>query len=305
MTPDLKGGGAPRLQRNWDSRAACNFIGGGSGTGLLAAAAVASLAGWPYYPAGALAVGLIGFGLSMVWLEIGRQLRALNVFFHPQTSWMTREAFLALPVLTLAGLAILLDQHFVSLPFQAFQAHVLVAVLASAAAVLGLGFLYCQARILHASQGVPAWREPTLQAVIIITGITEGLGLLLVLGLFTGPPPTWVLAASIVAVVARSAAWEHYRRQVKLTGPAPAAAVLNRISLPVHLLGLVLAIILLVMALRAASPVVPAAAAGFLLFAAGAWLKFNVVTRAAFTQGFSIPFAPVRGRISIELPRHG
>ena len=295
MTPDLKGSGAPRLQRNWDSRAACNFIGGGSGSGLLAAAAVASLAGWPYYPAGALAVALIGFGLAMVWLEIGRPLRALNVFFHPQTSWMTREAFLALPVLTLAGLAVLLDQRFVSLPF---QAHVPVAVLASAAAVLGLGFLYCQARILHASRGVPAWRESALQTVIIATGITEGLGLLLVLGLFIGPPLTWAVAGSIVAVVARSVAWEYYRRRVQLTGPAPAVAVLNRVSLPVHLLGHLLAVILLIMALRAASPVMPAAIAGFLVFATGAWLKLAIVTRAAFTQGFSIAFVPVRGRTS-------
>jgi len=302
MTPDLKGGGAPRLQRNWDSRAACNFIGGGSGTGLLAAAALASLSGWPYYPAGALAIALIGFGLSMVWLEIGRPFRALNVFFHPQTSWMTREAFLALPVLALAGLAVLLDQHFVSLPF---QAQLPVTVLALVAALLGLGFLYCQARILHASQGVPAWREPTLQAVIIVTGITEGLGLLLVLSLFLGPPLTWVVPASIVAVVARSAAWEHYRRQVKLTSPAPAVAVLNRVSLPVHILGHLLAIILLVAAFGAASPVVPAAIAGFVLFAAGAWLKFNVVTRAAFTQGFAVPFVPVRGRASTGVLRRG
>ena len=296
MTPtDVKGHRAPRLQRNWDSRAACNFIGGGSGAGLLAAAAAASLAGWPYYPAGALAIVLIGFGLLMVWLEIGRPLRALNVFFHPQTSWMTREAFLALPVLTLAGLAVLLDQRFVSLPF---QVQVPVTVLALVAALFALGFLYCQARILGASQGVPTWREPTLQAVIVVTGITEGLGLLLVLGLFIGPPVTWVVAASIVAVVARSAAWEHYRRQVKLTGPAPAVAVLNRVSLPVHLVGHLLAATLLVASLRAASPVMPAAIAGFMLFAAGAWLKFNVVTRAAFTQGFSIPFVPVRGRTS-------
>jgi phenylacetyl-CoA:acceptor oxidoreductase 26-kDa subunit len=302
MTADLKGCGAPRLQRNWDSRAACNFIGSGSGTGLLVAAAVASLAGWPYYPAGVLAVALIGFGLSMVWLEIGRPLRVLNVFFHPQTSWMTRESFLALPVLALAGLAVLIDQRFVSLPF---QAQLPITVLALMAAMIGLGFLYCQARILHASQGIPAWREPTLQAVIIVTGIAEGLGLLLILSLFIGPPLTWVVVASVVAAIARSAAWEYYRRRVELTGPAPAVAVLNQVSLPVHLLGTLLVIIFLVMALRAASPVMPAAIAGFILFAVGAWLKFNVVTRAAFTQGFAIPFVPVRGRISTAVPRHG
>ena len=142
MTMTMSGSGAPRLQRSWDSRAACNFIGGGSGTGCSAAAFVA--AGWSYFIAGTLAIALIGFGLSMVWLEIGRPLRALNVFFHPQTSWMSREAILALPILMLGALAVLLDQPFVSLPF---QTHFLVAVLASAVAVLGLVFLYCQARI--------------------------------------------------------------------------------------------------------------------------------------------------------------
>ena len=173
MTMTMSGSGAPRLQRSWDSRAACNFIGGGSGTGLLLAAAFAFAAGWSYFIAGTLAIALIGFGLSMVWLEIGRPLRALNVFFHPQTSWMSREAILALPILMLGALAVLLDQPFVSLPF---QTHFLVAVLASAVAVLGLVFLYCQARILRASLGVPAWREPALQSVIVITGLTEGLG---------------------------------------------------------------------------------------------------------------------------------
>ena len=106
MTMTMSGSGAPRLQRSWDSRAACNFIGGGSGTGLLLAAALAFAAGWSYFIAGTLAIALIGFGLSMVWLEIGRPLRALNVFFHPQTSWMSREAMLALPILMLGALAV-------------------------------------------------------------------------------------------------------------------------------------------------------------------------------------------------------
>jgi hypothetical protein len=162
--------GAPRLQRSWDSRAAWNFIGGGAGTGLLLAAAAALPAGWPYFPAGALGIALIGFGLSMVWLEIGRPFRALNVFFHPQTSWMSREALLALPLLTLAGIATLADQSFVSLPL---QRHLPVTPLASAAAALGLAFLYCQARILRASHGVPAWREPSLQSVIMVTEPTS------------------------------------------------------------------------------------------------------------------------------------
>ena len=93
MIMTQRGSGAPWLQRSWDSRAACNFIGGGSGAGLLVAATAAKFAGWPYFPAGMLAIALICFGLSMVWLEIGRPFRAVNVFFHPQTSWMSSRGY--------------------------------------------------------------------------------------------------------------------------------------------------------------------------------------------------------------------
>jgi phenylacetyl-CoA:acceptor oxidoreductase subunit 2 len=296
MTVTLTGSGAPRLQRNWDSRAACNFIGGGSGTGLLLAGAAALATGWPYFAAGILAAALIGFGLSMVWLEIGRPLRALNVFFHPQTSWMSREAFLALPVLALASLAVLLDQ-----PFVRFQAHGSVAVLAWAAAALGLAFLFGQARILNASRGVPAWSEPALQWVIVTTAIAEGLGLLLLLSLAVAPPPVWAVAAAIVALAARTGTWERYRHRVKLNAHAQAAAVLDRASPWIHLFGHLLAAILLISSLIMPSPIVAAAAAGLLLFATGAYLKFVVVTRAAFTHGFSVPFMPVRGRADTAL----
>ena len=292
MTTTLIGSGAPRLQHNWDSRAACNFIGGGSGTGLLLAAAVAFASGSPYFLAGTLALALIAFGLSMVWLEIGRPLRALNVFIHPQTSWMSREALLALPVLALGTLAVLLDQPFVSLPF---QGRLLVAVLASAAAILGLGFLYCQARMLDASKGVPAWSEPALQPVIIITGLAEGLGLLLMLTTLEAQPPVWAIPAAIVALLARAGAWDHYRQRLKTRAPAPAIAALNRISVPVHLLGHALPAALLVCALVVPSAPALAAVAGLALAAVGAWIKFAVVTSAAFTQGFSIPFVPTRG----------
>ncbi len=293
MTMTMSGSGAPRLQRSWDARAACNFIGGGAGTGLLLAAALASAAGWHYFLAGALAIALIGFGLSMVWLEIGRPLRALNVFFHPQTSWMSREALLALPILALGALAVLLDQPFVSLPF---QTHFLVAVLASAAAVLGLVFLYCQARILRASLGVPAWREPALQPVIVITGLTEGLGLLLFLSVFAGPLPAWALPAAIVVLVVRAGTWEYYRQRLNTCAPARAVAAIDRIYIPVHVLGHVLPAVLLASALVVPNMASLAAIAGLALASAGAWFKFDVVTRAAFTQGFSIPFVPARGR---------
>ena len=227
MIMTQRGSGAPWLQRSWDSRAACNFIGGGSGAGLLVAATAAKFAGWPYFPAGMLAIALICFGLSMVWLEIGRPFRAVNVFFHPQTSWISREAILALPLLGFAGAAVIIDQNVVTLPA---QISLPATPFALTSAVLALAFLCSQARILRASQGVPAWREPSLQTVIVVTGIVEGLGLLLVLGLFIVMPPAWIIPAAIVALVVRAAAWEHYRHRVTLTAPEPAVAALNRAS---------------------------------------------------------------------------
>ncbi len=295
MTMTQRGSGAPWLQHSWDSRAACNFIGGGSGAGLLVAATAAKFTGWPYFPAGVLAIALICFGLSMVWLEIGRPFRALNVFFNTQTSWMSREAILALPLLAFAGAAVITDQNVVTLP-DPISLPATPFVLSSG--VLALAFLFSQARILRASQGVPAWREPSLQTVIVVTGIVEGLGLLLILGLFVAIPPAWIVPATIVALVARTAAWEHYRHRVTLAAPEPAVAALGRASIVIHLLGHLVAAALLIGSLMLPTAVAPAALAGLSLFATGAWLKFIVVTRAAFTQGFSVPHVPVRGRAS-------
>ena len=43
----LKRGPIPRLQSFWDARAACNFIGGGTGTGLIIVAALCGVLGQP------------------------------------------------------------------------------------------------------------------------------------------------------------------------------------------------------------------------------------------------------------------
>ena len=37
------------------------------------------------------------------------------------------------------------------------------------------------------------------------------------------------------------------------------------------------------------------AVAGFAAVFAGAWLKFTLITRAGFNQGFALPHLPVRG----------
>ena len=161
-----------QVQKHWDARAALNFMLGGAGAGLMIWAALMQVRS--PYPI-ALSLALVATGLFAVWLEIGRKLRALHVFFNPFTSWMTRESFAALLLFSL-GLASLLDDIF--LP---------------GTAIAAAAFLYCQARILRAAKGIPAWRAPWVVPLIVVSGLAEGGALLWLLqGGFAGIP---VLAA--------------------------------------------------------------------------------------------------------------
>lgn len=239
-----------RLQQSWDARAALNFMLGGAGSGLLVMTAVS---GTPAYWPMALSLALIAAGLGAVWLEIGRKLRALHVFFNPFTSWMTRESFAAV---LLFGFGIGSFFFAWALPF---------------AALSGIAFLYCQARILRAAKGIPAWRAPEVVPLILFTGLAEGAGL----GLLFGMEPGFF----VIAVLARALAWHRYRAAVKSPALEPAGKALVWIGTV-----LPLALVLLV-----------APAAGLLALAAGWWLKLALVTRASFNQGFALPRLPVRG----------
>jgi phenylacetyl-CoA:acceptor oxidoreductase 26-kDa subunit len=246
------------LQWHWDARAALNFILGGSGAGLIVAAAFVQPASpWPV-GAGML---LIAAGLTAVWLETGRKLRALHVLFNPFTSWMTREAFAALVLFPLA--------------LGAFLTLKLLPV----AAVAALVFLWCQGRILRASRGIPAWRAPQIVPLVLTTGLAEGAGLCLAFA------QTWLVSALLaLALIARALAWLSYRAEVKSAALEPAGKALQ--------LGTIAALLLLLASLVFAPAALLAAAAAI---GSGWWLKFALVTRAGFTEGFSLPRQPVRG----------
>jgi len=272
---------APWHQRNWDARAAANFIGGGSGSGLVIAAALAAAAGAPYRPLAFAALALIAAGLACVWLEIGRPWRALNVFLHPQTSWMTREALVAAPLFG-AGLAALWHDG---------------GTYAWGTAALAAGFLWCQAQILRAAKGIPAWRSPRVVPLILVTGLAEGAGLL---ALACALPATHALArpvaiALVVLLVMRAIAWRAYR--APLAAPRKALDVLDRAAPLFHALGNWVAAGLAAAAAflppEAAAPL--AAAAGAVAVTGGWHLKFVLVARAGFNQGFALPRMPVRG----------
>jgi len=275
-------GPAPWQQTNWDWRAAGNFICGGAGAGLIVFAALSG-AGTPTFTALVLAgLALVGLGLFCVWLEIGRPLRALHVFFNPRTSWMTRESFAAARVFPV-GLA----------------AAVAVPACAWVAAALALAFVYCQGRMLQGAKGIPAWREPLLSPLIVITGLVEGAGLSFVIAPPNGEGIQPFLVLFGVLLLARVLVWLAYRRRLAAAVAPKAQAALDRAGRWLQVAGTLVPLVLTaaIMASAAAAAQTPllAAIAGLMAAIAGAYTKYTIVTRAAFNQGFALAHLPVRG----------
>lgn len=286
-------GTTARLQRYWDARAACNFIGGGSGSSLLLWAAVGLAAGLPYVPAALIGLSLVALGLLMVWLEIGKPWRALNVFFRPQTSWMTREGIVALPLFATGLIAILFAADLLP-PYSSTPS----AVPAATTALFGLAFLFCQLQILRTARSLPAWREPRAMPLLGISGLTEGLGIYVVVLAIMGFVPLSLVATAGALVIARAIAWQAYVVALRNSGaPLPTLAVLdaidNRLLFAAHTAPVVL-IILLIGVPQIAIPL--AALAGAAATLGGWYLKFVIVTRAAYIPQLEIPAAPVRGQ---------
>ena len=275
----------PVLQTKWDIRAVGNWVGGGTGTGIIIAATVLTLSGIDSYRFALAGILLVAAGLFSVALEIGRPFRSLNVFRNPFTSWMSREAWVALLVLPLGAAAFW------------YRSEILLLLAAVAAGL----YLYCQARILRASRGVPAWRVPQIMPLIISTGLIEGAGLVLITGLIFSPLASQaVLPAFLVMVMillgARMLAWRAYLHALKDNAPEGTVAALQRVNLPFFLLGDLFPLLLILMALLTDRFVSVLAINAFALMVAAGWLiKFIIVTRAGFFQGYAMLHTPARG----------
>jgi phenylacetyl-CoA:acceptor oxidoreductase 26-kDa subunit len=274
-------GPVPWQQTSWDARAAGNFIGGGAGSGLLAFIAVTGAQGSLRAVLIALALALVSLGLLCVLAELGRPWRSMNVIFNPRTSWMSREAALA-PLLLGSG-ALALFGVTAAMPL---------------AALLALAFGYCQARIVQAAKGIPAWREPLTVPLLVATGLSEGAGLfwLFAPSWGQGAPVLWVAFGGLLAVrFALGVLW--FRRLALSLQPGPLQAV-NRAGHALNAGSLLpLAIVIGVLA----TPLTPGwsaalqALAGAVAVLGGAGFKFMLITRAGFNQGFALPHLPVRG----------
>jgi phenylacetyl-CoA:acceptor oxidoreductase subunit 1 len=273
----------PTLQQHWDWKASANFVCGGLGSGLFIFAALLGLRHREILPLGWLALAIMALGLSVLMLKIGKPLRALYVMRQPRRSWMTRESWIAAVMFPLAAFALWFGN----------------TALLIVASVLAFGFLFCQAMILQQAKGIPAWRTNWVVPLILVTGFTEGCGLLLAA---IAPMTALTAFANAVAVAAvalallRTWVWRSYLTGLAIEGaPTRALAVFDRYRPWMAIGGLALpaALIVIGLMLPTARPLLTLA--GLAIVAAGSALKFILVTRASFNQGFALQHTPVRG----------
>jgi len=274
----------PWHQPHWNWKAAGNFLCGGAGTGLLAVSAGVAVAGAPFALPALSALGLVAFGLVLLLFKIGRPLRSIYVLRQPQRSWMSREAWIAGAMFPLGILAVWFGN----------------LVLLFAAAVCGLLFLYCQAMILQAAKGIPAWRLPQIVPLIVVTGLTEGCGLFVLMSLTRLGERSLVMpvaVALVVLVAARGLSWLAYSTALRKAGaPSRTVEILDFYQPWLRAFGLVLPVIAIVVGfIFTATAPLSLAFGGLCAFAAGWALKFIIVTRAGYNQGFALNRTPVRG----------
>ena len=282
-------------QTFWDIRAALNFTLGGMSSGLMVVALIAHLIArtddaWLFFGMGEsglllayMFAGIVmAVGLFFVFLEIGCKHRSLYVLLRPQSSWMTREAY---------AVAVLYPALIADLIWPNMALHIVVAVAAA-------GFLYSQGRILHACRGIPAWRVEAMPAMLVATGLFEGVGWLAVATAFLrGTEATKDVVAVLLVVLAVENArrWYLYCRDARMHGIGPLARhEIERITPALHLIGHAAPLALGVVALTG-GPSWALAVAGLGAIAGGALWKIVVITRACHQQGFALPKMPRRG----------
>lgn len=261
--------GKAQLQTKWDWRAVGNFAGGGTGAGLWLAALLVGGDGVAFRLLAFLALAVTALGLLCIMAKMGRPERALNIFRHVETSWMTREGF-AMPTLFACGLGALWQGR--------------VGLLALVAAASALFFLYCQAKILREARGIPTWSTPTIIPLLLASGLAEGVGLAtLAIGLLGGSSILALNVLLLLALVLRYGAWRRYRRDLSAAGvPAESRAVLSNLDGSFVVSGHGLPFLLAAAALGLGEPALGGltATAGLLVTLSGWHMKLVLITRA-------------------------
>jgi hypothetical protein len=168
MTDQIRDHGiAPAHQQHWDWKAAGNFVCGGAGASLFLFAAILGQGAFPLL--GSLALAIVGVGLLLLLLKIGRPLRSLYVLRQPRRSWMAREAWIAGAFFPLGVLAVWSEAP---------------ALTISAAVAAGL-FLLSQAMILKDAKGIPDGGLRSSFRSLSPPGLRRGAAFCSL------PPPSW------------------------------------------------------------------------------------------------------------------
>ena len=278
----MNSGPAPMRQTAWDARAATNFVCGGAGAGLIVFAALANAGARTTSALLVLGAALVATGLACVWLEIGRPLRALHVFLHPRTSWMSREAFVATLLLPAAALA-------------ATRMPGMLAV----AVALALAFVVCQGKMLQAARAIPAWREPLVAWIVVTTGLVEGGGLVVAAVAALGSEASIALVLFAALALVRAVGVTRYMHRLGAIAAHPAHAALAPSGRLLLVAGTVLPLTLVALAAFDAFTAAPAraalVAAGLAAAAGGFHFKYTLVLRAGFVQAVALAHLPVRG----------
>jgi len=164
-------------------------------------------------------------------------------------------------------------------------------------------FLYCQARILRAAKGIPAWRAPLTPWLIGASGLLEGTGLMLLIHLAAGDAVPFTATAAYVGMALSAVTgvlWIAYRGGAARAGIPPLARrELTRVAPLVTIAGHGLPLAAFFM-LAGSTPgstaaLVTSVLAGFGAVLGGAVWKFTLVTRASHQQGYAMPKLPRRG----------
>jgi phenylacetyl-CoA:acceptor oxidoreductase subunit 2 len=160
-------------------------------------------------------------------------------------------------------------------------------------------FLFSQAMMLKEAKGIPAWREPLIVPLIITTGLAEGGGLFVALTAPFAPlMSSQIAAAAVLLLVAvRAFAWHAYLGALRAEGaPTRTLQILDAARMRLFLFGLVLPITLIASGFFITGAAVPLFALGGLCaFFTGWALKFILVARAAYNQGYALEHPPVHG----------
>jgi len=165
-------------------------------------------------------------------------------------------------------------------------------------AVVALGFVYCQARILCASTGIPSWRRTGTPWLIVATGLAEGVAIYLMFNLIRTADDNFqaLIALALVLIGVRAILWWRWRGVLEKEGPLASFDAMRRIDPAFLVAGNFLPALAFLASWAVPEFKAPLILAGGVTMLVAGWvLKYMLITGAAHTQGFALERIPARG----------